>query len=146
MQPVVPKAADGLALPLGTEVVTLQQLDEGEGQETNGEVKAVGVELSARKMVEVVMMFEFADESLYLTASVVEVEHRLRGFFLFREVGGNNLVAIVAFEEIGLISASLALNDQAKGVGGVVHRMHGLSNMIVRLRAIGISPLFPGMF
>ncbi len=45
-----------------------------------------------------------------------------------------------------MLDATLALDDQAKRVGGFVHRMHGLRNLIVRLGAIGISPLLPSVF
>ena len=111
MQPVVAETPNGLSFPVVAEIVTLQQLDEREGQQPNREVETVGAELSAREMIEIVVMFEFADEPLHLSALVVKMNDRVCGFFVFRKIGGNNPVAIVAVEEIGLVAVSFAFDD-----------------------------------
>ena len=111
MQPVVAETADRLSFPVVAEIVTLQQLDEREGQQPNREVETVGGELSAREMIEIVVMFEFADEPLHLSALVVKMNDRVCGFFVFRKIGGNNPVAIVAVEEIRLVAVSFAFNN-----------------------------------
>lgn len=109
MEPVVAETADGFALPLRAKVVALQELDEREGKEPNRKVETIGAELAAREVVEIVVMFQFADEPFparpaggHLSAAVVEVEHGLRIFFLDGNVGGDNPVVIVASPTLGL--------------------------------------------
>ena len=92
MQPVVTKTADRPTLPIVGEVVTLQELNEGEGKKTNSKVEAVGSELPTRKMIKIVVMFQFADEAFHLATAIVEVENGLCIFFLDREVGCNDPV------------------------------------------------------
>ena len=78
MEPVVPETSNGLASPVVAEIVTLQKLDERESKQPNRKVQTVGGELPTREMIEIVVMFEFANESLHLYASVVKVNDCLR--------------------------------------------------------------------
>ena len=145
MEPVVAETADGFALPLRAKVVALQELDEREGKEPNRKVETIGGELAAREVVEIVVMFQFADEPFHLSAPVVEVEHGLRIFFLDGNVSCDDPVVIVAVKEIGLLAATRAFDDQSERFGSVVHRVDGFRSVIVGLCAIRISPLFPGI-
>lgn len=63
-----------------------------------------------QEMIKVVVVFEFADESLlyevvdHLAASVLEVEQRI--FSMCRRVGSDNPVVIVAVKVICLLCAA----------------------------------------
>lgn len=110
MKPVVAETADRFLLPLIVEVVTLQQLHQREGEHTDGEVETVGGELSAREMIEPIVMFEFANHLLKLSAPIVEVNDGLSIFLLFGDIGGDDPIVVVAIEEITLMASSGTLD------------------------------------
>jgi len=56
LEPVVAQRAHGTAGPIVSEVVVLQELDEGEGEDADGEVEGIGVELSTGEMVQIVVV------------------------------------------------------------------------------------------
>lgn len=143
---MVTETANGFFLPVICEVVTLQQLHQREGQYTDGEVETVGRELSTWEMIEPIVGFELADHLLKLPALVVEVNDGLSIFLLFGDIGGDDPVVIVAVKEIGLMASSGPLDDQAEGLGRVLHRMNGLGDVIRGGGSIIIFPLFPGCF
>ena len=132
--------------PLRTEVVTLEELNESEGEQADGEVEAVSGELPAGKMIEAVVMFEFADHFLEQSSVFVEVDDRLSLFLFLWNVGGNDPVVVFAVEEIALMVTTGTFHNETKGVGAIAECVDGLSELVIGSCAIGVSPLFPGVF
>src|SRR5437879_4212344 len=89
VEPVVAEAANRFFLPLSSEVMAFQELNESEGKDPDGKVEAVGGELSARHVIKAVVGFELSDHFLELAAAIMEVNNRLRIFFLLRDIGSN---------------------------------------------------------
>jgi hypothetical protein len=125
--------------------VTLEQLHEREGEHADGEVETVGGELTARKMIQSIVMFEFADHFLELTTLVVEVHDRLGIFLLVGDIRGDDPVMVVALEEVILVATFGTFCYEAKGIRATLHGVNGLGNLIVGFGAIIKIPLCPSM-
>ena len=97
--------------------MTLEELDKGEGEHANGEVEAVGRELTTGEMIHAVVMLELADHLLEQSALFVKVDEGLSIFFLLGDVGSNDPVVVIAVEEIALIVATGSFDNKAKGMG-----------------------------
>jgi len=145
VQPLVAETTDGFLLPRGAEVVTLEQLHEREGEHADGEVETVGGELTARKMIQSIVMFEFADHFLELTTLVVEVHDRLGIFLLVGDIRGDDPVMVVALEEVILVATFGTFCYEAKGIRATLQGVNGLGNLIVGFGAIIKIPLCPSM-
>jgi hypothetical protein len=128
------------------EVVTLEELDEREGEHANGEVEAVSRELSTGKMIEAVLMLEFTDHFLEEPAPFVKVDDGLSVFFFLRNVGGNDPVVVLAVEEITLVVTMGSFDNKTKGVRAIPQGVDSLSELVVGPCAILVLPLFPGVF
>lgn len=145
MQPVVTETAKRFLLPFITEGVTLQQLNHCEGEYANGKVETIGRELTARKMIKSVVMLEFTNHLLKLATLVMEVDHGVSIFFFFGDIGGDDPVVVVAFEEIILVTSLDAFDHQPKGLFGLFHCVDGLRHLVVGFGAILKTSLFPSM-
>ena len=126
--------------------MTLEKLDECEGEHANGEVEAVGGELTAGKMIKAVVMLELADHLLEETALFVEVDDGLSVFFFLGNVRGNDPVVVLAVEEVTLIVTTGTFDNEAKGVGTRAESVDGFCELVVGPCAILVLPLFPVVF
>ena len=118
-------------LPLRTEVVTLKELNESEGKEPDGEVKAVGRELATGEVIKAVVVLEFTDHLLEQSSLFVEVDDGLSILFFLGDVGGNNPVVLVPLEEIALVATPGTFDNQAKGFTAVAEGIVGLGNVVI---------------
>jgi hypothetical protein len=146
MQPVVSQTANGFLFPLIAEVVPLEGLNEREGEHANGEVEAGGGELSAGEVIEAVVMLELTDHLLEESSPFVKVNDGLSIFFFFGDIGGDDPVVVFAVEEITLVVKTRAFDNKAKGVRTITQSVDSLSDLVVGPCAIGVLPLFPGIF
>jgi len=133
-------------LPLRTEVVTLEELNERESKKANGEVEAIGSELAAGKVIKTVVVFEFPDHLLEQSPLLVEVDDGLGIFVFLWDVGGNDPIVVLTVEEVALVVTTGTLDDKAKGVGTGAEGVDGLGNVVVGLRSIDIMAVFPCVF
>ena len=62
------------------------------------------------------------------------------------DIGGDDPVVVVAFEEVTLGSAQCAFDDQAEGFVGMIQDVERFSDIVVGPGAILGEPLFPGFF